>query len=405
MIRAAYSVVFLLFYSFSGAVSAGAREDSLSAGVTTAATNWCGTQNKFEQKLRARGYDPTAAAFACPEYGPCDNPPTRDGWIPNPNAPITRIRLAIHVLAYSDGSYPFSTPEGVQNAVDQVNQLFLSSRIQFDHVFDQVNATEWRALSEDEIDPMKIATAFDPTVWLNVWATNVFFGYSLATFPFDPDALEPTGGIVMGHFHWSENFSAFAHEIGHCLGLWHNFHGVNEVTKCGPCYESVDATQRDLLGDLCSDTPPTPAWYDCSNAADIDSCTGLLWGETQPENCMGYTPVSCRNLFTPQQQGRMRCWIHDVLSSWIVPSAESCCHGRVGDANNNGDDEPTLVDIMAIVDMLFLSGKPVACLLEADIDQSGGPDPTEDDITLGDVMTLIDYLFITGSSLGLPDCW
>jgi len=164
---------------------------------------------------------------------------------------------------------------------------------------------------------MKTATAFDPATWLNVWVTNVDYGYSFGTFPFDPDALEATGGIVMGHFHWSGNFSAFAHEIGHCLGLWHNFHGVSEVSKCGPCYESVNASQRDRLGDLCADTPPTSVWYECSDATDIDSCSGLPWESTQPENCMGYTPVSCRNLFTPQQQGRMRCWFYDRLSGWL----------------------------------------------------------------------------------------
>ena len=81
-----------------------------------------------------------------------------------------------------------------------------------------------------------------------------------------------------------------------------------------------------------------------------------------------------------------------------------CCFGRVGDANGVGGDEPTISDISAIIDMLFISGMQLPCLAEADINQSGGSVPKRDDITIGDVAILIDYLFITGSSLGLPDC-
>jgi len=81
-----------------------------------------------------------------------------------------------------------------------------------------------------------------------------------------------------------------------------------------------------------------------------------------------------------------------------------CCVGRVGDANNSGDDEPTIGDVSTLIDLLFISGIPLECWAEGDINQSGGADPDRDDITIGDVSILIDYLFITGSSLGLPDC-
>ena len=81
-----------------------------------------------------------------------------------------------------------------------------------------------------------------------------------------------------------------------------------------------------------------------------------------------------------------------------------CCIGRVGDANNTGDDEPTIGDVSSLIDLLFISGIPLECWAEGDINQSGGADPDRDDITIGDVSILIDYLFITGSSLGLPDC-
>jgi hypothetical protein len=84
-----------------------------------------------------------------------------------------------------------------------------------------------------------------------------------------------------------------------------------------------------------------------------------------------------------------------------------CCLGRVGDTNGAGGDEPTIGDSSVMIDAKFITGSCdgiIVCLTEADINLSGGADPTCDDITIGDISILIDYLFITGPSLGLPDC-
>ena len=92
---------------------------------------------------------------------------------------------------------------------------------------------------------------------------------------------------------------------------------------------------------------------------------------------------------------------------WQVLQAPGCCVTRVGDANGIGGDEPTIGDISSMIDAKFISGSctgVIACLSEADINQSGGANPTCDDITIGDISMLIDYLFITGPSLGLHNC-
>jgi len=85
-----------------------------------------------------------------------------------------------------------------------------------------------------------------------------------------------------------------------------------------------------------------------------------------------------------------------------------CCIDRVGDANAVGGDEPTIGDVSVMIDAKFITGTCdgiIACLTEADINQSGGVDPTCDDITIGDISVLIDYLFITGpSGVILPEC-
>jgi len=98
---------------------------------------------------------------------------------------------------------------------------------------------------------------------------------------------------------------------------------------------------------------------------------------------------------------------------WQVfePGGTGCCVGRVGDANGQSGDEPTISDVSVMIDAKFITGTcggdppKIACLAEADTNQSGGADPTCDDITISDISTLIDYLFITGpENATLPDC-
>lgn len=87
-------------------------------------------------------------------------------------------------------------------------------------------------------------------------------------------------------------------------------------------------------------------------------------------------------------------------------SDNGCCLGRVGDINGEGGDEPTIGDIALLVDALFigLSVDELPCLAEADVNLSGGADPTCDDISIGDVAILIDYLFISQAPALLGDC-
>ncbi len=90
----------------------------------------------------------------------------------------------------------------------------------------------------------------------------------------------------------------------------------------------------------------------------------------------------------------------------LFSQAGDCCRGRVGDANGLLGDEPTLGDIMMLVNAKYIAMtcEVLPCMTEADVNQSGGANPVCDDITLVDIMTLVSYLYIVGPSLGLPDC-
>lgn len=90
------------------------------------------------------------------------------------------------------------------------------------------------------------------------------------------------------------------------------------------------------------------------------------------------------------------------FTSGRVTYDPSCCVGHTGDVNNDGVDEPTLGDISYLIDFLYITGSGTFdCLAEADVNQSGGANPTIEEITLGDISRLIDHLFITEAELPL----
>jgi hypothetical protein len=92
-------------------------------------------------------------------------------------------------------------------------------------------------------------------------------------------------------------------------------------------------------------------------------------------------------------------------SPLVVAILIDCCQGKVGNVSGQNWGEPTLSDVMMLVDHVFISGRSLWCAAEADIDQSGGADPQQGsngDITLIDIMMLVDHIFLTGRPL--PDC-
>jgi len=99
-----------------------------------------------------------------------------------------------------------------------------------------------------------------------------------------------------------------------------------------------------------------------------------------------------------------------AITSYAIDCyASGCGGGMVGDANGLGGEIPTIGDISTLIDANFISGNcaSISCLDEADINRSGGCNPTCGDITIGDIAMLIDYLFITGHPpMDLPcTCW
>jgi PKD repeat protein len=284
-------------------------------------TPWCYTQIMYERKLA--NSNSALSPEACALEGPCDQPASRDGYSPSAETPLIYMKLYFHVFANDNGSSPATTPTNVANQVNTLNADYLPYRIQFEYEMRTINDSRYRVFeSQGEFDAAKDQYALDPSEQINIYVGQVNVGgeaYSFGTFPWDTDALGNRGGVVMNMYQFYPYEPAtLTHELGHCIGLWHTFRGVSETTTCGSCYESVGAADADYRGDLCSDTPPTPLNYNCSPPGGTDPCSSLPWGSTAPQNYMSYAPSGCQTEFTPQQAGRMRCWILNELSSWII---------------------------------------------------------------------------------------
>ena len=99
-------------------------------------------------------------------------------------------------------------------------------------------------------------------------------------------------------------------------------------------------------------------------------------------------------------------WQEDTDGNGVGDACELCCQGRVGSIDGLDGDEPALSDIMALVDVLYISQDPdrIACMAEADINQSSlRVVPDLSDLSLLDIMILVDYLYI-GNVTVLPAC-
>ena len=91
-----------------------------------------------------------------------------------------------------------------------------------------------------------------------------------------------------------------AHEIGHCLGLFHTHHGTSVKETKDACPELVDGSNSETCGDYITDTPADPCiWYNGVYVGTGTDENGDIY-VPDPTNLMSYNGIY-RTQFTPKQ--------------------------------------------------------------------------------------------------------
>ncbi len=291
---------------------------------------FCGTMQSWMASPQGKDFSRKASLTGtCLPFGACDTPANRDAAIPNGSTAVKLVRLRFQVLANDDGSNVAVTPAEIAAQVDKLNTDFEASRIQFVYSIRTNLSTLYRNCPSNAEPALKAAFSENPAQQLNVFVTRyTFANCGIATFPFSPSSLTSNGGMLLQD--WSvapvrtgfaaSFFGCSSHEMGHMLGLLHTFRGTTEwTTDCQNCKELAgrNTFDGDRTGDFCSDTAPDPGVTVITapcNPTGTDSCNTLSYTNIDTLNIMSYY-IGCQSRFTPQQMGRMHCWMGSSLSS------------------------------------------------------------------------------------------
>lgn len=267
------------------------------------------------------------------------------------------LQIFIHVIKRSDGSGG-QTQQEVNTAFNtlvsdyqpyNINFVLLGTdEIRSDTYYNYNSGANFtNATGQTDADSDGKFDVFSPNSHPNAIDIYLFANDHLN---FGLSANIPGTALVIGGNSFQTNLASshvLSHEVGHCLGLFHTFHG-SSVESEGSCPELVNGSNGNTCGDFVQDTPADPDYiFDCGTQSTCTwNCSSSYTdanGERYSPNTnliMAYTFPNCMTQHTSGQISRIfnvianSCILQRIINTFISGPTLVCSSGGTFTVNN-----------------------------------------------------------------------
>lgn len=214
------------------------------------------------------------------------------------NEKYYNLNVFVHVVRTSYG-YGFNKETVSSTIISNLNRDYLNTNFSFSLLGSEyIDDDNFNNLPSALINPLFGKNRRSNAINIYVLTTGTNFNAAGQA-----QSIPSIACIIKGNYYKE---STVAHEVGHCLGLYHTHHGTSVGERgSGTCAELVDGSNATTCGDYISDTPADPnIWNLCTYVGTITDANGEFYSPSS-SNLMSYAGKSCRTQFTSTQNQRM----------------------------------------------------------------------------------------------------